>query len=310
MKRRFFTLFAVLVLAGCCLVGIRMARPAAPAALPEASPSPSAQAGPTLALFGDSTDPLCEPLFAQLTDWASARGWSLITYDCRGNPTSQTGQLEDLVRNEHADCAVLCLPRAAGNEAHSQQQRLAILAKARIPTLTVDSGAYQPAGGRVVCRICPAQDEPYATAAGFFGAGRILLLADLPDDPWVEQAQAVLEARGLDVLGYGACWSNREYAQDYLTAALELYGPVDGVLCASLPGALGARDALGDDAAAKVLCLAQGPAVEDALALGQLDGALTADQSSLFSALQAALPGLPERTAPELCPIRVKLLTP
>ncbi len=302
MRQRLFALCAALVLAVCGLGLVRLL--GAPKA-PEVVPAPSAARPdrPVLAFFGDGTDPWCQEVSDGLDRWADEQGWALITYDCKGSPTAQKGQVEDLVRTEKADVAVL-YSVGDGEQLTGWAQTLG---EARVPVIAL---SRQSLGDmeNVACRVCPEDAEPYAAIADWFDRGDLLLLADLPDDPGVETAREALEDSGAEVLDYGACWGNADYAGDYLDVALDSFPQADGVVAFSRAGALGAKNALGDRDV-PVLCLEYGPAVEEDLALGQLDAAAEVPVQSAIRTLGTCIPKVRSGEVEALYPLTVHIRT-
>lgn len=299
MKQRFFALCAAAVLAVCCLGLVRLlGAPKAPDVLPAPSAAPAGR--PTLAFFGDGTDPWCQEVSDGLDRWADEQGWALIAYDCKGNPTAQKGQVEDLARREKADVAVL-YPAGDGEQLAGWVETLS---EAKVPVVALSRHSLDGIEN-VACRVCPEEGEPYASVARW-SSGGILLLADLSDDPAVEITREALEDSGLRVLDYGACWGNEDYAADYLTRALERYPQAGGVVAFSRAGALGAKSALGDRDV-PVLCLECGPAVEEDLALGRLDAAVEVSAQSALEALETCIPEVKSGEAEGLYPLDVQI---
>ncbi len=302
MKQRLCALCAAVVLAVCCLGLVRLlGTPGAPELLPVPSAAPDER--PVLALFGASTDPWWEELSDGLDRWADEQGWALLAYDCRGNPTAQKGQVEDLVRREQADVAVLCGVGDGEQLAGCAQT----LSEAKVPVIVLSRRSVGDVEG-AACRVCPEDGEPYGSIADWFGRGGLLLLADVPDDPEVETAREALEDSGARVLDWGACWGGEEYAADYLTRALGSFPGADGVVAFSRAGALGAKDAL-DGRDVPVLCLEYGPAVEEDLALGELDAAVEVSAQEALRALETCIPKVRSGDAEALYPLSVHIRT-
>ncbi len=302
MKPRFFALCAAVTLAVCCLGLVRLlGTPKAPDVVPAPSAAPDDR--PVLALLGSSADPWWEELSDGLDRWADEQGWDLIAYDCKGSPTAREGQVEDLVRTERADVAVLY---DLGDDAQLAGWART-LSQAKVPAVVL---SRRSVGGveNVACRVCPEDGEPFAAIAGYFPGGDLLLLADLPDDPAVETAREALEDNGLRALDYGACWGNEDYAADYLTRALDRFPGIDGVVAFSRAGALGAKGALGD-ADVTVLCLEYGPAVEEDLALGQLDAAVEVPAREALRALETCVPKVKSGEGEAFYPLDVQIRT-
>lgn len=283
MKGRFLALWTVCALAvgAFGLVGLLPSGEAPPAVVSTAS-APPEQAG-TLAFFGDSSDPWCRPAMEALPAWAKEQGWGLITYDCKGNPTIRGGQVDDLVRVERADVAVLC-----GMNDHADKTSWSkALRRAGLRVITLSPHGVEP-DEAVDCALSAAEGQPYLAAGQWLGQGAaVVLLADLPDDPAVEQAREVLERQGVTVLDYGACWSTPQFAQDYAAIAMERWPELDGVVAFGRQGGLGAKAALGDRG--KVLCLCWEEAMEAELADRRLDAAVEVSGEGILDALSQAL---------------------
>ncbi len=302
MRQRFFALCAAVVLAVCGLGLVRLVgTPEAPDVLPVPSAAPDDR--PVLAFFGSSADPWCEALFDGLDRWAEEQGWALIAYDCKGNLTALEGQVEDLARREQADVAVLY----AAGDAEQLADWARTLDEAKVPVVALSRRSLEAGVAGVTCRVCPEAGEPYASIARRFPAGSgLLLLSDLPDDPEVEAAREGLEANGMRVLDSGACWWVEQYAADYLGRALARFPQPDGVVAFSRAGALGAKGALGD-ADASVLCLEYGPAVEEDLALGRLDGAVEVSAREVLQVLETCVPKVKSGEAEAFYPLAVRV---
>ncbi len=302
MKQRLFALCAAAVLAVCCLGLVRLlGTPGAPEVVPVPSAAPDER--PVLALFGASTDPWWEELSDGLDRWADEQGWALLAYDCRGNPVAQKGQAEDLARRERADVAVLC-PAGDGEQLAGCAQTLS---EVKVPVIVLSRRSVGDVEGAAY-RVCPEAGEPYAAVADWFDRDGLLLLADVPDDPEVETAREALEDGGGKVLDWGACWGSEDYAADYLDGALERFPGADGVVAFGRAGALGAKGALGDRDVA-VLCLEYSPAVEEDLALGELDAAVEVSAQEALQALETCIPKVKSGEAEALYPLSVHIRT-
>ncbi len=300
MKQRFFALCAAAVLAVCCLGLVRLlGAPKTPDVVHVSSAARSDR--PTLAFFGDGTDPWWEELSDGLDRWADEQGWALITYDCNGNPTARKGQVEDLARRERADAAVLC----GVGDGEQLTDWAQTLSEAKVPVVVLSRHSLGDIEN-VACRVCPEAGEPFASIADWFHGGGLLLLADLPDDPLVETAREVLADNGAQVLDYGACWGAEEYAADYLARTLDSFPQTGGVLAFSRAGALGAKSVLGDRDV-PVLCLTYGPAVEEDLALGELDAAVEVPAREALRALEICIPKARSGEAEALYPLTVRI---
>ncbi len=267
MKQRFFALCAAVALVVCglglaCLVGA----PKAPEAVPVPSAAPDDR--PTLAFFGDETDPWCQEVSDGLDRWADEQGWDLIAYDCKGNPTAQKGQVEDLLRTESARAALLYTP---GDEDAAQRE---LLEKAGVTVVTLSLWGEADIGpgeglGDVI--------------ADYLGARRdVLLVADAPEDTRAQAALDALADTALNVVEYGSCWGESGYAKAYLDGALERHPHVGAILCLSREGVLGADEALE--------AIGKGDEIS-VLSLDPADGALEVSREDVLPALEAALSG-------------------
>ncbi len=288
MKRRFFALCAAVALAVCGLGLVRLlGTPKAPPLTP--APSAARSDRPVLAFFGDGTDPWCAGLSDGLDRWADERGWALITYDCKGNPTARQGQVEDLLRTETARAALLYTP---GDGDAAQRE---LLEKAGVTVVTLSLWGEADLG--------PGEGLGDAVA-DYLGTRReVLLVADAPEDPRTQAALDALADTALDVVEYGSCWGESGYAKAYLDGALERHPHVGAILCLSRAGTAGADEALeaiGQRDEISVLSL---DPREDP-ASGQADGVLEVSREDVLPALEAALSGA------EAEPLGVTLRTP
>lgn len=248
MKRR-CALALALVLA--LLLAVRLFYAFWPSPMPQVQPSPSSSAAPaptperTLALLGSSTDPKCEPLYDALGGWCRSNGWSFISYDCYGWSVSQGGQVDDLVGHESADVALLW-PTGSQEELDGWAKALH---HGGCRVITLNQSVSAEGEAYVDCHLATDPDALATASAAFLAtvpnAGReVLVLVDLPDAPLVEPTLNALERAGLNVAEYGACWGQSQYAQEYLTWALEHYPHAGAVLSLSREGISGAREAL------------------------------------------------------------------
>ena len=297
MKRRFFLFALVTVLALCALTALRLAGsvPAAPSPAPVPAVAPAEDEPFALAFFGDGTDPWCAPLFEELADWTKEKGWRLVTYDCRGSATVRQGQVEDLLRTETVQAALLYVP--GGTQSAASQREL--LDKAQVKTVTLS-----PWGG---ADIGPAEGLGVAlenqAVPAFLDARRdVLLVVNAPEDDSVQAALDALGHTSLNVVEYGSCWSQSQYAREYVSGALERYPYVGAVLCLGREGAWGAAQALeaiGARHEIAVLCLDQSPAAREDLALGRMDAVVEVSRKGVPVAVEAVLAG----QSPEPLPV-------
>lgn len=291
MKRRFFAFALVTVLALCALTAVRLAL-SPPAPVPSPSPAPAlapVEEEPfALAFLGDGSDPWCAPLFEELADWAKEKGWRLVTYDCRGSATVRQGQVEDLLRTETVQAALLYVP-VETERAASQRE---LLDKAQVKTLTLT-----PWGGT---DIGPAEGLGVALENQ---AGRdVLLVVDVPEEDATQAALDALGRASLNVVEYGSCWRESRYAREYVSGALERHPYVGAILCLGREGAWGAVEALEDVGGRReiaVLCLDQSQAAREDLALGRMDGVLEVSREGVLAGVEAILAG----KSPEPLPV-------
>lgn len=267
-----------------------------PPAPPAAQPAPSLKSEPThtLALLSSKTDPRSQGLYDGLEKWAKEENWSFVSYDCQGWSVSQKGQVEDLIRNEKADVAVL-QPVGTQEELDSW---VSLLYESGCQVITLGQAAGENAQSHVACHIgLDAKTLGEAVSAQlvpqYLGQRReVLLVADVPEDPSTQKALDALGNTALNVVEYGSCWGQSQYAQEYLSGALERHPYVAAVLCLSHPAALGAREALrlgGRGEETTILALDCGPELLEDVALGQVDAALAVPTSSVLEALTRAI---------------------
>lgn len=308
MKQRLFAFCAVVALMACVWSGAGLLRersgPSQPS-VPALSPVQETQDAATLAFFGSSTDPWCQPFFQELEQWAGDEGWELIQYDCKGSAAAQQGQAEDLLRTEQARWAVV---RLVGDQDQRDElvERLDA-AGVGVVVLTDLADGDLPQGAR--CAVGPDGQGAFAAAAEYFsGAGRVLVLADLADDPRIEPARQTLEDAGLQVPVPGASWGLEQCAADYVNWVLEYQGPVDGVVAFSRVGALGAKGALAGKGA-KVLCLESNEETLADLALGRIDGVVQISGQEALREVERVLTALNAGQSPKPQPVKVTICT-
>lgn len=310
MKQRLFAFCAAVALIVCAWSGVGLLRErpgeAKPSAVPALSPVQETQSATTLAFFGDSTDPWCQPFFQELEQWARGEGWELILYDCKGSAAAQRGQAEDLLGTEQARWAVV---RLVGDQDQRDElvERLDA-AGVGVVVLTGLADGDLPQGAR--CAVGPDAQGAFTAAAEYFsGAERVLVLADLADDPRIELARQTLEEAGFQVPIPGASWGLEQYAADYVNwVFVEYQGPVDGVVAFSRRGALGAKGALAGNGA-RVLCLEAGEEALTDLALGRIDGVVQLSGQETLSELERVLTALNAGQSPKPQPVKVTICT-
>lgn len=284
----------------------------APPAPAGASPAP-AEKKQTVAFLGSSADPLCAPLFGELKELCVQRGWRLVSYDCKGRSAGQKGQIEDLLRQETVDAAVVW-PVLEGEEADAPLKALA----AKCPVVTAGQRPSPSVAKTTASHVGADETEQLRALAEYLkenmerGQGA-LLLTDLPDEDAEERIKRVFSTQGVDILDNNYTWTGAVYAQRYLTTALDEIENVGAVVCVSRAGTEGAWNTLQEKNLrdkVKIVSLVYEPAMADDLALGALDAAATVSPKETAKRLAELLPKAlkGERPAPKtLTPV---LLTP
>lgn len=279
----------------------------------EAVASSPAAEKQTVVFLGSSADPLCEPLFSDLEGLCTERGWRLISYDSKGRAAGQKGQIEDFLRTEAADAAVLW-PVLEGEELDGQIKALA----ERCPVVTVGQRPGTAAARLTGSHVGADETEQLRTLAGYLkknmekGQGA-LLLTDLPDEDAEERIRRVFSVERVDILGNNYTWGGAVYAERYLKTALDEVENVGAVVCVSRAGTMGTWNTLQEKGLrdkVKIVSLFYEPAMADDLALGELDAAVTVSPKETAKCLAELLPKVlkGEKTAPKaLTPV---LLTP
>lgn len=285
-------------------------QPTAPSPAPSPSSSPPAT---VVAFFGDGGDPLCAPLYSALRDFAKERSWRLISYDCKGSADSQLGQLQDFLRHETANGAVV-YSRLDREELDRQVEAL-YDATGHVATVGQQAGS---SAGRYVSAHLASGGESLNAAAAYFqkalrGNEGVLLLSDLPDPDWEAACTNAFEAQGIAILDHGYTWTGEAYAQRYLETALEAFPEAKGILCTSRAGTAGAWNTLQEKGLrdrVKLVSLAYDAAVGDDLALGRLDAAVTVSPREAAELLEEVLPSVLEGKRPGVKTLTPVLLTP
>lgn len=279
----------------------------------EAVASSPAAEKQTVVFLGSSADPLCEPLFSDLEGLCTERGWRLISYDSKGRAAGQKGQIEDFLRTEAADAAVLW-PVLEGEELDEPLKTLT----AQCPVVTVGQRPGTAAARLTASHVGADETEQLRTLAGYLkenmGKGQgALLLTDLPDEDAEERIRRVFSVERVDILGNNYTWGGAVYAERYLKTALDEVENVGAVVCVSRAGTMGTWNTLQEKGLrdkVKIVSLVYEPAMADDLALGELDAAVTVSPKETAKCLAELLPKVlkGEKTAPKaLTPV---LLTP
>lgn len=248
---------------------------------PASTPAPSPSAAPeihTVAFFGDASDPFCAPLYPALEELCKRQGWQLIQYDCRGRAAAQQGQLDDFMRNEVADVAVL-YPLAESEELTKQVKALYKCCN----VVTVSQQPRTVASRYIAAHVGPAQSGRVDALCDYLDRAlskskEVLLISDLPDPDISKEYQQEFSKRDVTVLDENYTWGDKIYAERYLETGLELFPQADAIVCASRHGTRGSLNSLRDKSLRskiKIVALDYTPEMEEDLILGELDAAVT-----------------------------------
>lgn len=260
-----------------------------PTTPPPSSDPPSAT---VIVLFGSASDPLYTR-FAQSFDRLCAdNGWRLISYDCRGKATNQKGQIEDFIRKETADIAVLF----SVMEQEEQDAQIKELRK-KCKIITVGQKAGLVAGRYVAAHISADETERIRIAADYFRDDLkqnegILQLSDVPDDAAEALYEKVFSQENVTVLGKNYTWTGVVYAERYLNVAFDYYEGIGGIFCTSHFGTEGSLNILRERGLrdqVKIVCLNYEPSMADSIALGGMDAAVAIDYGKGVEILQDTL---------------------
>lgn len=315
MKRLLAAFLALLALAGCASV-----EPA-----PSPSPSPGSGPAPVLAFFGSSQESWYEALSAAAEDWCGREGWELVEYDCLGMETTQSVQVDDLLRNRGAKMAVLCAVSRTGLETNA-----AALAARGVSVVLLSDRPLEPetAGDPEASetpadplgefyRLGPSAQDIWEDAAAFFREGtawdgQVVILHDVETDPLEAAARTGLEEAGVGVAQELYTWGSVEFTKEFLADALARRGEVGGVVCFSRTGAQGARAALEETGLlgeVKVLCLDCGWELLADLDRGELDGVMALREEEAAGALEKALSDAAQGKGPGGATLEMELWT-
>lgn len=266
-----------------------------------------------MAFFGASADPFCAPLFTAMERMSAANGWRLISYDCRGNATNQKGQMEDFVRTETADIAVVysVLPQDGLN---TQVEALYKVC----PVVTVGQGVESYWNRYIACHIGVEEGDRVLAAAGYLEENLkadqgVILLYDAEN---AETARIWDEALGetkVTVLAKGQTWRQALYAGMFLEQQLDGLPNTAGILCGGLGGVEGSDSTLrdrGQRSKIKVVCVSYTPAMKEAVLQEKMDAVVVTAPNDAISLLEDALPKVlaGERLGAQKLPLHV--LTP
>lgn len=298
----------VFVLAAAWAVGAALSRKPEP---PAVTPSPAAEEK-VVAWFGSSSDPFCAPLFDAMEEVCRANGWRLLSYDCKGRAVGQKGQIEDFLRTEQADAAVLY---SVMEEDELDQQVKALAAAC--PVVTVGRRAGTIAGRYVAAHIGGEERRRTQTLAEYLaenGRGKTaLLMTEVPDEKMEREMMDGLSAGNVSVLDHNYTWGGQVYAERYMNTALDTFSEVEAVVCISSHGAAGAQAVLTERGLrdrAKIVSLRYDPAMADDLALGVLDAAVAFAPREAGERLAETLPHLLDGKETEDQTLTPVLLTP
>lgn len=298
----------VFVLAVAWAVGAALSRKPVP---PAEAPSPMATEK-VVAWFGSSSDPFCAPLYDAIEETCRANGWRLLSYDCKGRAAGQKGQIEDFLRTEQADAAVLYSVMEE-SELNGQVKALA----AACPVVTVGQRAGTTAGRYVAAHIGGEERQRTQTLAEYLaenGRGKTaLLMTEVPDEKMEREMIDGLSAGNVSVLDHNYTWGGQVYAERYMNTALDTFSEVDAVVCISRHGAAGAQAVLTERGLrdrAKIVSLCYDPAMADDLALGLLDAAVAFAPQEAGEKLSEVLPAVLAGKETEDQTLTPVLLTP
>lgn len=279
---------------------------------PAEPPSPAAVDGRVVAWFGSSSDPFCAPLYDVMEEVCRANGWRLVSYDCKGRTAGQKGQIEDFLRTEKADAAVLYSVMEE-SELNGQVKALA----AACPVVTVGQRAGTIAGRYVTAHIGGEERQRTQTLAKYLvenGRGeKALLMTEVPDEKMERETTDGFSEGNVSILDHNYTWGGQVYAERYMNTALDTFSEVDAVVCISRHGAAGAQAVLTERGLrdrAKIVSLRYDPAMADDLALGVLDAAVAFAPKEAGERLAETLPDLLDGKETEDKTLTPVLLTP
>lgn len=278
---------------------------------PVPTPTPRETVG-VAAVFGTTDDPFCAAFLSDLEALCEAGGWRLIQYDCVGRANIQQGQVEDFLKNETADVAILY--------AVGEQEELEARAKAlykRCPVVTVGQGVRHVAKRYVAAHVGAEEDGQIKALCGYFQESRpkvkeVLVLLDLPDEERKARDQA-FEDGNVAVLDENYTWGDKIYAERYLETGLELFPEADAIVCASRNGTQGALNSLRQKdlrSTVKIAALDYDQSMAEDLALGDLDAAAVLSPKEMAEGVADLLPKVLKKEKIEEKPLTYHVLTP
>lgn len=267
-------------------------------------PAPAA----SVVLLGSGSDPLCAALYPALEDFCAGQNWRLVTYDCKGDPVSQKGQIEDFLRTETGDIAVVF----SVLEQQELDEKAADLA-AQCAVVTVGQGVSASRRGYVAAHVGADEEAGLRALAKYVkermerGQGA-LLLTEGPDEAAEERCRRAFSREKVEVLDNNYTWGGAVYARRYLSTALENFPETAAILCDSRHGVQGAARALEEQGLrdrVRIVALTYAPGMEDDLAVGDLDAAVAVSAKEAAEKLTQALPKVLKKE-----PVEEILLTP
>lgn len=284
-----------------------------PASVPAASsgPAPRETVG-VAAVFGTTGDPFCAAMLSNLEDLCAAQGWRLIQYDCGGRAGVQQGQIEDFMRNEAADVAVLY--SLAEQEDLDGQVKLL---HERCPVVTVGRRARAAAGRYVAAHVGADETGQIDALCGYLDQAlpkrkEVLLLLDLPDEDRTGRERAFSDG-DVTVLDENYTWGDKIYAERYLETGLELFPEANAIVCASRRGTQGALNSLRQRdlrSKVKIVALDYTAAMDDDLAQGDLDAVAVLSPKDAAEMVADLLPKVLKKEKIEEEPLTYHILTP
>lgn len=278
---------------------------------PPPTPTPRETVG-VAAVFGTTGDPFCAAYLSNLEELCEAGGWRLIQYDCVGRTNIQQGQIEDFLKNETADVAILY--------AVGEQEELEARAKAlykHCPVVTVGRPVRPVAKRYVAAHVGAEANGQIKALCGYFNESRpkvekVLILLDLPDEER-EARKQTFEDGNVAVLDENYTWGDKIYAERYLETGLELFPEADAIVCASRNGTQGALNSLHQKdlrSTVKIAALDYDQSMAEDLALGDLDAAAVLSPKEMAEAVAELLPKALKKEKIEEKPLAYHVLTP
>lgn len=284
-----------------------------PSPVPEPAETARPAPGASLVLLGSGADPLCAALTSALEDFCAGNNWRLVTYDCKGDPVSQKGQIEDFLRRETGDIAVVF----SVLEQKDLDDKVKDLA-AQCAVVTVGQGVSASRRRYVAAHVGTDEETRLEVLAKHLkenvkkGQGA-LLLTEEPDKAAEERYKKGFSREKLELLGNNYTWGGAAYAQRYLDTALDQIEDVGAVVCTSRHGTVGAWNTLGEKDlrdSVQIAALFWDPAMADDLATGQLDAAVAVSAKEAAEKLVQALPKVLKKEQVEELSLTPVVLTP